>query len=217
MLRLVLINPNTTASTTETMRAIAAEAAPAGVQVEGLTAPRGAPLITDPVMLALAAEAVLDLVAPIRADPPAGVILSAFGDPGLAALRDRLPCPVTGIAEAAMAEAARGGRRFAVATTTPDLVYSITATARAYGHGALFAGVALTAGDLRVVMADRTRLVEALGAACRDCVERLGAEAVVIGGGPLAEAAKALQGRIPVPLIAPIPAAVRLALARAGA
>ena len=36
------------------------------------------------------------------------------------------------------------------------------------------------------------------------------AQAVIIGGGPLSAAATALSGRAPVPLIAPVAAAVRL-------
>lgn len=215
MMRLVLINPNTNVATTETMRVIAQEAAPAGIEIKGMTAPHGAPLITHAEALAVAGEAVLALAAQITAHPPAGVIVSAFGDPGLLALRERLPCPVTGIAEAAMLEAAAGGRAFAVVTTTPDLVASIEATAIAYGHAPQFRGVTLTKGDVHIVMSDPQRLVEALAEACAEAIETLGAEALVIGGGPLAQAAKALSGRFGVPVIAPIPAAVRLALLRA--
>lgn len=213
--RLLLVNPNTNVATTETMRRIAAEAAPTGTAVEALTAQFGAPLITDAVALSVAADAVAALADRIAALAPQGVIVSAFGDPGLAALRERLACPVTGIAEAGMAEAAASGP-FAVATTTPDLVSSIAAAARGYGHGAAFLGVTLTVGDVHAVMADAVRLEAALETACREAVDRLGARAVVIGGGPLAEAARALAGRIGVPVVAPIPAAVRLAYRRAG-
>jgi Asp/Glu/hydantoin racemase len=171
----------------------------------------GAPLITEPGTLAVAAEAVVAL-APQLAGADA-VIVAAFGDPGLDALRELLPCPVTGIAEAGMAEAGAGGRRFAVATTTPDLRDSIAATAARYGHGA-FAGTWTTRGDPTALMADAEALVRALGAACRAAVAEGGAEAVVIGGGPLARAARALAATLPVPLIEPVPAAVRLSLAR---
>lgn len=214
-MRLVLINPNTNAATTEAMAAIAREVAPAAVRVEPLTAPYGVPLITEPTSLAAAGEAVLSLADGIMADPPAGVIVSAFGDPGLEGLRERLPCPVTGIAEASMLEASAGGRPFAVVTTTPDLVGSITARAKAYGHEALFRGVALTRGEVHSLMSDPDRLTEALWEACGEAVTTLGAQALVIGGGPLAQAAKTLQRRIAEPLIAPVPAALRLALLRA--
>lgn len=221
MRRLILINPNTNETTTETMRAIAARAAPDGWSVSAMTVRRGVPLITDAVQLAQAAAAVANLAdAPELDDSAAagmaGVIVSAFGDPGLDALRARLSVPVTGIGEAAFAEAAAGGRRFAVATTTPDLAEPIAAMARRRGHGASFAGVALTEGDVHRIMADPARLVAALGEACERAIADLGAEAIVIGGGPLGEAAAMLTGRFAVPIIAPIPAAVRLAIRRIG-
>ncbi|WP_239519851.1 aspartate/glutamate racemase family protein, partial [Stenotrophomonas maltophilia] len=69
-----------------------------------------------------------------------GVIVSAFGAPALQNLRQHMTVPVTGIAEAGMAEAAAGGRRFAVVTTTPNLVTSIAGLAERYGHGPAFLG-----------------------------------------------------------------------------
>ena len=111
------------------MRAIAQAAAPAGTVIDALSAPYGVPLITNEEALAQSAKAVQALTGAITTAPPDGVIIAAFGDPGLAALRLRLSCPVTGIAEAGMAEAGTGRRPFAVVTTTPDLVSSITGLA----------------------------------------------------------------------------------------
>ncbi|MFT8246656.1 aspartate/glutamate racemase family protein [Roseomonas sp. BN140053] len=214
-MRLLLLNPNTSANTTAAMLAIARDAAPDGVTLSGATAPHGAALITEAAALATAAGAVLSLVPALRQDPPDGVVLAAFGDPGLEELRAALPCSVTGLAEAGMAEAAAFGRGFAVVTTTPGLVDSITCLAAGYGHAAAFRGVYLTPGEPAAVMADPARLREALAQACEAAVAA-GAGALVIGGGPLATAARALAGRFPVPLVEPVPAAIRLALVRAG-
>jgi Asp/Glu/hydantoin racemase len=208
---LILVNPNTSPATTEAMLQIARQAAPSR-DIAGLTAPFGAALITGEAALEEAARAVTSL-APLLGESD-GVIVAAFGDPGLTALRARLAVPVTGIAEAGMAEAALGGRRFAVVTTTPELVAAIARTSASYGHAGQFAGTHLTPGDPLDVMADPRRLVEALDAACRRAIQD-GAEAIVIGGGPLAVAARALAGRLDVDLVEPVPAAVRLALRRA--
>jgi len=210
-MRIVLVNPNTSTETTAAMVAIAEETAARRVQIQGVTARFGAPLITEPAALAIAAEAVVAL-APALTEADA-VIVAAFGDPGLDALRGLLSCPVTGIAEAGMNEAAAGGRRFAVVTTTPDLCDRIAATAARHGHGA-FAGTWTTPGDPAALTADADALVRALGAACRAAICEGGAEAVVIGGGPLARASRALAGTLPVPLIEPVPAAVHLSLIR---
>ncbi|GGJ12838.1 aspartate/glutamate racemase family protein [Neoroseomonas lacus] len=213
-MRLLLVNPNTNAATTALMIGIAQGAAPAGVTIEGATAATGASLILDATMLAAAATAVQALVAAADLAPYAGVIVAAFGDPGLAATRALTSLPVTGIAEAAMAEAASHGR-FAIVTTTPLLVEAIGARAAAYGHGAAFAGTWLTAGDAGALMADPGRLEDALEATIRRAMAEAAPDAVIIGGGPLAAAAAALRPRLPVPIIEPVPAAVGLALRRA--
>lgn len=215
MMRLLLLNPNTNAETTASMRFIAQAAASPGTLIDAMSAPYGVPLITTEQTLATAAAAVQALAGQIATAPPDGVIIAAFGDPGLAALRLRLSCPITGIAEAAMGEAGSSGRSFAVVTTTPGLVGAIEAAARAYGHGRTLRGVVLTEGDPHAAMADHERLVEALAKACAHAIDTLSVQALVLGGGPLGVVAQALSDRFSIPIIAPVPAAVRLAQKRA--
>lgn len=205
--KIALVNPNTSDATTAAMVEIAAEAVPEA-DIIGVTAPFGASMITDEVQLARGAEAVVSLD-PAVFDSCAGVIVAAFGDPGLEGLREKLSFPVTGIAEAGMATAAQGGRRFSVVTTTPDLVEAIERRAARYGLGAQLVSVRLTEGPLAETMADPALLVERLGAAIEKAVAEDGAEAIVIGGGPLAVAARTLASRVTVPLIEPVPEAAR--------
>jgi len=218
MRALILVNPNTSQSTTAMMVDIALDAVDPGVSVDGMTAEFGVPLITHETALDEASRAVAALAPAIQDRKPSGVIVSAFGDPGLDVLRESLDCPVTGIAEAAMAEAAVDDtgqpRRFSVVTTTPLLAASIAARATRYGHGEVFAGVRLTPGDPATLMADPAAVTEALALTCEAAIRLDGAQALVIGGGPLALAARALRPRFIVPIIEPIPAAVRLALKR---
>ena len=221
MIRLLLINPNTNVATTAMMAAIASDALagladPAGenVVVEGFTVTRGVPLITDERALNEAGTAVCDAVAAADLSGHHGIIIAAFGDPGLAKSRKLTALPVTGIAEAAMAEAPG---RFAVVTTTPALVASITLTADCYGHTDRFAGVYLTPGEPATLMNSPEALFDAMLAACRRAMEIARPDSIVIGGGPLAQIARELRPLITIPVIEPIPAAVRLARSRAGA
>lgn len=212
-MRFLLVNPNTSQATTAAMVGIAREAMPEA-EIDGMSAPFGVPLITGPTELSIAHEAVLALVA---ARPPFGyhgLIVAAFGDPAVEDLRRSVAIPVTGIAEAGMTEAAAYGD-FAVVTTTGDLVEAIAQKALAYGHADRFLGTVLTPGDAHQVMADRKGLVTALLAACRRAVEEKGAKSIVIGGGPLAVAAREIAGQVVVPIVEPVPAAIRLAADRA--
>ena len=209
---LVLLNPNTSEATTAAMLELARQEAGSAVRVEGFTAAFGASLICDPPALAVAADAVLALIPRIIELDPTGVVIAAFGDPGLQQLSARLDCPVVGIAQAGMAEAAGGDRRFSVVTTTPDLAASIMGMADRYGWGQHCLGVRLTPGEPRVLMAEPNALRHALLLACEQAVQLDGAQAIVIGGGPLAAAARAIAHRVAVPLVEPVPAAIRLVL-----
>ncbi|MFI9003980.1 aspartate/glutamate racemase family protein [Streptomyces sp. NPDC053541] len=168
---------------------------------------------------------------------PALVPVSAFGDPGVPELREdpgplgapgrasgpehvpvlvpvpvvpvSVPVPVVGIGEAALAEAAAGGRRFGIATTTPLLAASIDTLVTRLGLTAGYTGARFTAGAPERLSAHPAVLLAALETAARACVVRDGAEVVVIGGGPLGDAAEALRSRLTVPVVAPVPAACR--------
>lgn len=215
MKRIVLVNPNTNATTTALMVAIARQNLAPGFELEGATANTGAPLITNGDQLRVAAAAVVDM-APFLANTSDGVIVSAFGDPGAEALRELLSSPVAGIAECAMRAAAAGGRRFAVVTTTPALASAIALRAEGLGLGRQFSGIRITDGPLDALMPDNMRLVAALEHAARLAIEEDRAEAIIIGGGPLAAAAQELRGRFSTPIIEPIPAAVRWLQAHMG-
>lgn len=205
MTALLLINPNSSQATTGMMVAIAQAEAGDRAQIRGVTARQGPSMIvTLEALAASAAEVVALGAAAIEVD---GIIVGAFGDPGLDELKQRVAVPVVGICEASMLEAAEGGRRFGVATTTPELAAAIDAKGAAFAP--LYTGVRLTAGDPFALVADPEKLAEALAQATAACFERDGAEAVIIGGGPLGQAAAALEKRFARPVIGPIPAAAR--------
>ncbi|ARN18516.1 aspartate/glutamate racemase family protein [Piscinibacter gummiphilus] len=215
MTSILLINPNTSEATTAMMVDIAAAEMPAGVTVFGSTARCGAPMIVDEADMAEAREEVARCWrrAGVGWD---GVIVSAFGDPGLAEIRAMSPVPAVGICEASLMEAAEGGRRFGIATVTPDLVDLIEARIGELGLLAQYTGTRLTPGAPRELASDAGALEQALSREVAHCIDLDGAQAVVIGGGPLGQAARALQPRFHVPVIAPIPAAVRQLRARLG-
>ncbi|HUN43240.1 MAG TPA: aspartate/glutamate racemase family protein, partial [Acetobacteraceae bacterium] len=203
----LLINPNSSPATTDMMVGIARHAAQGRLAVHGATAKRSPPMIVTQEALAAAADEVAE-IGMTAAAHHAGVIVSAFGDPGLERLRNNVAIPATGICEAAMLAAAQGGRRFGVATVTPDLAEPILARARQLHLAALYTGIRCTTADPLALAGDPQWLREALHTAVADCIERDGAEAVVIGGGPLGQAADWLRPLFKTPIIAPIPCAV---------
>lgn len=198
--RVLLMNPNSNADTTADMVAIARGVLP---NVRGWTAPNGPGLLSSMARLRAAAKQVAEAEIPDGID---GIIVSAFGDPGRAALAARLDIPVIGIGESAALAAAQGGRWYAVVTHTPELVAGIDALMRASAGDSAYMGTFLTEGDTMALSADPEALDAALLAATRRA-HAAGAQAVVIGGGPLGQAAERLRPKAPCDLVAPIPAA----------
>jgi len=216
-LRIALINPNTDAQATQLMLDSARNGLADNVQVMGYTAPAGSPLITDQAALEAAAGVVVPLGIGLAAEGFDALIVSGFGDPGLLALRHAVAIPVVGIAEAGISEAASGGRRYSIVTITPALHESLRGSAQRYGCSAGLASIRYTHGDPLALVREPLALQQALLAACRVAVADDGAQAVVIGGGPLARAAVAIAQHLPVPLVEPVAAAVRRVLRLLGA
>lgn len=208
-----LINPNTSQATTDMMTAIARRTLRPedGYEVRGVTVAGGPSMLVTEDALRAAGPHVLDAARCVRAGREGArvgaFVVAAFGDPGVEEVRAWSDVPVVGIAEAAMAKAAAGGRRFGIATTTPGLADAIDARVARLGWSSRYTGLRLTPGDPRRLAAAPEEMRERLADAVAACVAADGAEAVVIGGGPLGEAAEALRGRFYVPVIGPVPAA----------
>ena len=204
---ILLINPNTSAGSLRMMLDIATSLVPAGVSVTGVRAACGVPMIVDEAALRASVPEVVRLGV-AGAPEAAAIVVAAFGDPGVEALRDATGLPVVGIGAASIAEAAAGGRRFGIATTTLALVRPIELLVeRECAAG--FTGVRVPDGDPAELAADPARQEQTLARLVRDCIELDGAEAVIIGGGPLSLAARALRDQFRVEIIEPVPAAIR--------
>jgi allantoin racemase len=215
MKKLLLVNPNTSSATTSGMLKVAMEEAAGRIEIDAATVERGPAKVVDIAGLETAADAVSELLGSMALSSYAGIIIGGFGDPGLEQVRGRTRIPVTGIAEAAAAEAAASGRRFSVIMTTPGLVPAIETRFAAYGCRALLASIRVLHRDAAGVAQEPAAIEAAVHAECEAAIREDRVQAVLIGGGPLAPVARALRSRLAVPIVEPIPAAVRLALARA--
>src|SRR5260370_16939713 len=92
-LRILMINPNTSATITEILAARMREIAGPGVTILPVTGRFGAPYIASRAAAAIAGHAALDALAEHVLDS-AVVYLASFADPGLAALKEVSPYPL---------------------------------------------------------------------------------------------------------------------------
>jgi Asp/Glu/hydantoin racemase len=210
---ILLINPNSNADTTKSMTEVAATATD-GLAIEGKSNEGVPPLLTTPKDLEDAIPGVVKIGVDASKDASVGaIIIAAFGDPGLAELRAAVETPVFGIREEAFNEAARDGRPFGVATTTPQLADSFRVIAEAMGYQDQYRGTRVTPGDPNELMKSPDQLDAALAEAVRASITD-GAQAVIIGGGPLTASALRLQPQFDIPLVIPVIAAAQAAAAK---
>lgn len=214
MRQLLVINPNTSASVSELLQTHVQQAAGLHVSVRTVTARFGSPYIADEASYAVASHAALDawadaLVSETRA--PDAVLIGCFGDPGLMALRESSPVPVTGLAEAAFIEAARHGR-YAIVTGGARWGPMLQRLAQALGQSQQLAGIHTVAPTGAQLAADPVAARTLLAQACRDASRQLGVHAVILGGAGLAGMAALVQAEVPIPVIDSVVAGAHWAL-----
>ena len=209
---IVLINPNSNEAATQSMAELAQDEVGDAATVEGRSNTGAPALLTTPEDMAGAIPGVVAIGTEAASDPRvAALIVSAFSDPGLPELRAAVDIPVVGIGEAVFHEAARDGRPFGIVTVTPDeeLIDSFRQKAASLGYASQYRGVRVTPGDPNALVRNPDQLDAALADAVRQSTDEDGAEAVIMGGGPLSASAIRLQPQFEQPLMIAVTAAAR--------
>lgn len=200
MPRLLVINPNTTASITDLALHYVRAAVGEGLELVGTTGRFGCAYISSEACYAVAGHAALDCYAE-HGEGCDGVLLACFGDPGLFALREVSKVPVTGLAEASMFAAAERGGRFSIVTGGERWKPMLERFAAELGYAGRLASVrtvALTGGQ---IAANRDGAIEMLAKACVAAVDEDGADQVILGGAGLAGLAERVQPRVWAPVL----------------
>jgi allantoin racemase len=216
VMRILLINPNTTPEITELVAGHARTIAGQGVEIVPATGRFGARYISTRAAAAIAAHAALDGLAE-HGKGCDGVYLACFGDPGLAALKEVAPVPVIGMAEAACLEAAHDGRRFAIVTGGAAWKPMLEEFVATLGLTRQLASVRPVAPSGGQIDADPDAALALLADACMACATTDGADIVILGGAVLAGLAQRLQADVSVPLLCSVAAGARAVVAAAAA
>jgi allantoin racemase len=214
--RLALINPNTSEQHTAEMAGAASGVLPDGAEIKTLTAPRGPSAIETAAEEVIAAAEVLELV---RGNPDAdGYLVACFSDPAVEAARELTAAPVVGIGEAAYRAVLMLARRFAVITTLARGVPDIENGMERLGVRAGCVGVLSLGIPVAEQGAEFGATNDAIVAAGRHAVEELGAEALVLACGGMAQVEAVVREQVGVPATNGVAfgALLAFALSRAG-
>ena len=208
-MRLLVVNPNTTASMTARIGAAARSAAAPGTEIEAVNPAMGPVSIEGYYDEAFALPGLLTEIAAGEARGCQGAVVACFDDTGVDAARARVAIPVVGICEAALHMAAMLAGRMAIVTTLSRSIPPLEALVRRYG------------------MADRCRVraaevpVLALEDPASGAIDRVretiarslaedGAEAIVLGCAGMADLARSLNRDLGVPVVDGVTSAVTL-------
>lgn len=214
-MRIRVINPNTSASMTETIRRGAESAAAPGTVIEAVNPEMGPASIEGNYDEALAVPGVLVEVARGVADGVDGFVLACFGDPGMDAAKELAQGrPVIGIAQAGYHLAALAGRGFAVVTTLSRTAGRAWDLAKLYGFENQLVEVLACEVNVLDVEAAEDQVAEL----AKEALTHEGVDAIVLGCGGMAEMAARVSAETGAPVIDGVRAGVGLveAMVRAG-
>lgn len=206
-MRLLILNPNTSAGVTDLIAAAARDSAAPGTRLTFATATRGVPYIATRTEAAIGGHVALEMLAEHQPGFDAAVI-AAFGDPGLGAARELFPQPIVGLAEAGMLTACMMGEKFAIVTFSNALSAWYRECVEWHALTARLAGIFSLTEPFRAIDDVQAEKADRLVALCHDALAQSDADVIVLAGAPLAGFAAKVRDRVPVPLVDCVAAAV---------
>lgn len=199
-MKILLINPNTSAHVTARMLAAAQASMGSFAQLVGVTGLRGPAVVGSRTENALAGAHALELAAEHANDADA-VVLGISTDVGLSALRELLNIPVTGMLEASLMSAAQLGGRVGLLTLGERMLPLYQEQAQAYGMGTRV--VAWLGATLPALYDPKpgSQVIDLLCQQALALVEQHDLDVLVFSGAVLAGYREAVAQRLPVPLV----------------
>lgn len=212
MTKILIVNPNTTASMTATIAAAARTVAAPGTEIVAVMSSMGPVSIEGFYDEAFAVPGLMSAL--MNAPDAAAGIIACFDDTGLDAARSAVRFPVVGICEAALVTAGQLAKRIAIITTLPRSIVPLEELVRRYG----FAERArVSACNVAVLDLEKpgSGAEEKLDSEIALALDK-GAEAIVLGCAGMADLASKLSAKFGVPVVDGVAAAVKQAEALAG-
>lgn len=199
-MKLLVVNPNINRNVSSLILAEAQRAASSGTDIVMRTAPYGVEYIETRVEAVIAAAAVAEVVAEEHRGVD-GVLVAAFGDPGMPALKELVDIPVLGISEAAFCSAILQGAHFSIIAITDRLKLLYRECVERNGLQSRLASIRSLTQPLSSVASVQAEFRSDLVRLAHQAVYEDGADAVVLAGAPLAGLARDVRDEIPVPTI----------------
>ena len=210
-MKLLLVNPNTSAAMTAGLTGSARAVAAAGTVVVGRQPSFGPASIEGHYDDVFGAAGVAEQVRLAQGEGFDAVVIACFGDPGLDAARELTTAPVLGIAEAAFHAASFVATGFSVVTTMTRTCVIAERLVVRYGFERTCRGIHGTDIAVLALEACGEDTLAQIEAAARAALARDRSGAIVLGCGGMSALCHTLQQRLGVPVVDGVSAAVKLA------
>ena len=210
-MKLLIVNPNTSAAMTAGIAAAARAAAAPSTEIVTVQPSFGPASIEGHYDEAFAAAGVAEQVRLAAPPAPDGIVIACFGDPGLDAAREASAAPVLGIAEAAFHAASFVATGFSVVTTLGRTCVIAERLVQRYGFERSCRGIHATDIPVLALESYGADTVAQIEAAARDALASDRSAAIVLGCAGMAALCRELQRRLGVPVIDGVAAAVKFA------
>lgn len=198
--RLLVINPNISTSVSDLIEAESRRAASPGTEIVIRTAESGVAYIETRLESMLAGPAVAEAIASAGADADA-IVVAAFGDPGMPALKELVDVPVVGITEAALATASLLGQRMSIVAISERIAPWYRDCVERNGLLGRLASIRSLRDPLRGIGSVQDDFGPELVRLANQVVAEDGADVVILAGAPLAGLALEVADQIPVPVV----------------
>jgi allantoin racemase len=210
-LRILIVNPNTTAAMTETIGRAARAVAASGTEIVAVNPSDGPVSIEGYYDEAFSVPGLLAEIAKGEAQGVCAHIIACFDDTGLEAARSLASAPVIGIGEAAFHLASMLGHRFSVVTTLSRSIAAIETNLMKYGLAARCARVRTCEIPVLALDDPASKASEEISAEIERARRDDRAEAIVLGCAGMAALAARLSEKHGLPVIDGVASAVKLA------
>ena len=146
-----------------------------------------------------------------RASEFDAVIIAAFGDPGIGAVREMFDIPVIGLAEASMLMACPLGRNFSIVSFSSRLESWYRESVEWHGMQHRLASIRMLDAPFTDIDSVQSELENMLLELAHRAITEDEADVIITAGAPLAGLAHRVRDRIPVPMVEGVCASVKMA------
>ncbi|RYL92743.1 hypothetical protein EWI07_08745 [Sporolactobacillus sp. THM7-4] len=198
MKKVLVINPNTSSTMTESIRQTVCSFQE-NINVTVVNPPEGPESLESFYDYHIAAFEIIKLIQSRRTNYD-GILISCFGDPGLYAVKEISDCLVVGIAEASLSASLLLGKKFSVITALKKAVPMMEDMITQYGFSCRCSGIRPV--NLNVLEIEN-RIFRKFIKVGNECL-RDGAEVIILGCASMTGLKDRMEEALGVPVIDPV-------------